>query len=369
MAGKRKDNPLDLPARTYYRNGAFYYQHPKTVGGKLERLGTDICDAKKKGDLYNDVKSGYGTIAYWLDRFIVHCESRVGLSKEQKGLARRTFEDYAGNVEYLKQAFGAMEVTTLMPYHVGKYLEIMRSKNRAVRANREKSCLSACYTWLLLQEESGVRLNPCAGIKRNPESKRTRYVTDDELAVLMRVLRDAPLQSKGSAKAVRALMMLVYRTLQRPEDILGWTAENIIEMNGKRVIRSQPNKLKGRTNVVVHLEVTPDVEEILIELNVDVNSKMPMIHRRDGHQYTYSGLNAIMQRYRTKAQKLRLGMEPFGFYDMKAKGATDMAADGVPLELIQHLAGHASKTTTEIYLKGRQVAIAAPNSRKLMGTE
>jgi integrase len=195
-----------------------------------------------------------------------------------------------------------------------KYLEVMRTKNRAVRANREKSCLSACYTWLLLQEESGVRLNPCAGIKRNPESKRTRYVTDDELSAMMRTLHDAPAQSKGSAKSVRALLMLVYRTLQRPEDILRWTPQNIIEMNGKRVIRSPQQKLKGRTDVVVYLEVTPEIEGILDELGACMNSLMPLIHRRDGHPYTYSGLTAIMQRYRTKAQKLRPRMESCWFY-------------------------------------------------------
>jgi integrase len=47
--------------------------------------------------------------------------------------------------------------------------------------------------------------------------------------------------------------------------------------------------------------------------------------------------------------------KPFGIYDLKGKGATDMYLDDVPLEKIQRLCDHASITTTEIYIKARLV--------------
>jgi len=59
------------------------------------------------------------------------------------------------------------------------------------------------------------------------------------------------------------------------------------------------------------------------------------------------------------------GQEPiasFGFRDLKGKGATDMYyLAKVPIEQIQQLLGHASKTTTEIYIKQRWRETAEPN--------
>lgn len=51
----------------------------------------------------------------------------------------------------------------------------------------------------------------------------------------------------------------------------------------------------------------------------------------------------------------------FGYRDLKGKGATDMWRDGVQIEKIQALLGHASKTTTEIYVKQRWVESVEAN--------
>ena len=54
-------------------------------------------------------------------------------------------------------------------------------------------------------------------------------------------------------------------------------------------------------------------------------------------------------------------MESFGLRDLKGKGATDMWLAGVPIERIQLLCGHASKATTEKYIKARWRETAEPN--------
>ena len=56
----------------------------------------------------------------------------------------------------------------------------------------------------------------------------------------------------------------------------------------------------------------------------------------------------------------------FGLYDLKGKAATDMFRAGVPLERIQHLLGHASIKTTEIYVKARLPDLVAPTARPLI---
>lgn len=350
MGRKRKTNQLGLDpkkhARLYPKHGAFYYVHKD---GRWERLGTDLAEAKSKAEHYNDAGGTFGTMAYWLDEFVLYCEKRVGLSKAQRGLSKRTYEDYKENVEMLKAFFGHFLPRQVEPFHVAQYLDLGAEQGRPVRANREKSCLSAAFSWMLRQPDAGIKLNPCVGVKRNPEQKRERYVEDNEYAAVYKV----------AEKSVRALMDLIYRTLQRPEDIITWDRKNIVSKieNGvkKRVIRTQ----QGKTDAKLDIEITPEIDTILKEIWGELGEfvGMPLIHTKKGKPYTYSGLCAMLQRYRIKAKLT----ETFGFYDLKGKGATDMWLSGVPLEKIQVLCGHESVTTTEIYVKCRWRGTVTPN--------
>jgi integrase len=85
-----------------------------------------------------------------------------------------------------------------------------------------------------------------------------------------------------------------------------------------------------------------------------------------GKPYTYDGLSAMLKRAIKKAnvERAKKGIEampPFGFRDLKGKGATDMWLAGEPIEKIQLLCGHEDKTTTEMYIKQRWRETAAPN--------
>jgi site-specific recombinase XerD len=62
----------------------------------------------------------------------------------------------------------------------------------------------------------------------------------------------------------------------------------------------------------------------------------------------------------------KCGLKDFGLYDLKGKAATDMYRAGVPLEQIQHLLGHSSIKTTEIYIKARLPDLVAPTSRPMV---
>lgn len=363
MVGRRKDNPLGLEPRVYPKHGAFYYVHRD---GRWEKLGTDIAKANERARLYNDTAGRYGTMAYWLDMFIVDCEERV-----RKGaMSPRTLADYEADIVPLKLFFAPpMLPTDIEPSHVQDYLDIGHQNNRGVRANREKACLSSCMSWLIRTGKAeGLRINPClraSGIKRNSETKRDRYVTHDEYRD---VYAAAPFQ-------VRAMMELTYRTLQRPEsDILHWTVANVVKKDGKRILRNEQAKVRGTTARVVDIALTPELDALLQTLV----GKVPKIGRplictsRETHGkpigsgYTYDGISAMLKRAIAKAnaERARKGQEkikPFGFRDLKGKGATDMWLNGVPIELIQLLCGHEDKTTTEIYVKQRWRETATPN--------
>ncbi len=347
MPKKRKDQSLGLPSRVYLKHGAFYYVH---LDGRWERIGTSIEEAKRIGNLYGDTTGMFGTVSYWLDLFLVHCKERTALPSKSGGLAQNTYDDYVKAADMLKLYFGDMYVHQVKSYHIAEYLDLGLKNNRPVRANREKATLSACFSWLMRKEESGITANPCIGIKRNKETKRQRYVTDLELNQIQEV---AP-------KNIAELLDLIYLTLQRPEDILLWTEKNIVEKvesdgSIQRVIRNDQAKKSGEK--VVDILITPEIQAILDKLRSD--NGLTFIRNRNGNPYTYSGLNSMLTRCFEKAKIKR-----FGFYDMKGKGATDMWRRGIPLEQIQILCGHESITTTEKYVKARWVDTVQPNTKK-----
>lgn len=355
MAGRRKNNPLGLEPRVYWNHGQFRYAHRD---GRWEGLGKDVDKANQRARLYNDTAGRFGTIGYWLDLFIVDCEARV----RDNTLAARTLADYKDGIVPLKAYFDAMLPSDLAPNHVQDYLLIGAQAGRPIRANREKACLSSCISWLIRTGRAdGLVVNPClraSGIKRNPETKRDRYVSHDEY-------REVYAQSPAQ---VRAMMELTYRTLQRPEsDILDWTVANLASKDGQRVLRVR----QGKTGKQIDIALSPGLDSVLKELVGEVpRIGRPLICTRVGKRYTYDGLSAMLKRAISKANQAReaQGREPiksFGYRDLKGKGATDMWLSGVPIEEIQHLCGHEDKTTTEIYVKQRWRETAAPNMVKM----
>ncbi len=361
--GRKRKTDADLPPRVYRKHGAYYFVHP---GARWERLSADKQEAERKAAVYNDPNGLFGTMVHWLDQFLLHCEQR----QAAKTLAARTVEDYRNAIlpSTETRARGALRVffcppitpMDVTPAMVQNFLATNAELGRPVPANRERACLSACFSWLLRTGKvPGLKVNPClrlSGIKRNKETRRDRYVTHDEY-------RDVYAMA---SEPERLMMELTYRTLQRPEsDIISWTSANLASENGRRVIVHQQNKTATKLRIALPAELSDMVDKSL-GIGAVVKLRQPLVRRRDGGLYTYSGLSSMLRRTiaaaneRRKARSLPL-IAPFGFRDLKGKGATDMWRAGVPLEQIQLLCGHNTKTTTEIYVKQRWIETAEPN--------
>ncbi|MBH2011115.1 MAG: tyrosine-type recombinase/integrase [Xanthomonadaceae bacterium] len=351
---RKGGDPLGLAGtRLAFKNGAFYYRHRN--GGRWERVGTDVKTAKERAALYNDPEGVFGTVGYWLDRFLVDCAERV----KAKDLAQRTASDYGKNVRFLRPYFGAMLPEHIQARHVQEYIDIGAGASRAVRANREIACLSSCLSWLMRTGNTTLQVNPCmqaSGTKKNSETKRERYVTHDEY-------RDV---YAAAGVQVRMLMELTYRTLQRPEsDILRWTPE-ILSRDAHTAHRVL-DFVQGKTGVRVKIAMTEQLELLVLRaMGAQPQAGQPLVHNLKGEGYTYSGITSMLTHAIGKANKERVRqglarMKPFGFRDLKGKGATDMWQAGTPIEKIQLLCGHSDKATTEKYIKARWSATAQPN--------
>jgi integrase len=356
---KRKDPDQGLPLRVYLRRGTLYYAHRD---GRWENLGKDLEAARRRAEHYADTTGTFGTMAWWLQQFVIDCEQRV----QAKDLAERTLQDYRGAVGSaeeptpLRTYFGHMLPTDIKPQHVSEYLELGAKMGRPTRANRERACLSSCISWLLRTGKvPGLQVNPCmqaSGVQRNAEKPRELYV---EHAWYTATYRQAP-------ESVQLLMELTYRTLQRPEsDIIRWTSTAVRVKDGAKVLSFRQYK----TGRQVDIALTGRLAELVQQAVGSIPQlHRPLVHTVHHKAYTYSGISAMLKRAQAKARaadKALADMPSWGFRDLKGKGATDLWLAGEPIERIQLLCGHAKKTTTETYIKQRWRETAMPNALNL----
>lgn len=365
--GRRRKNPdSGLQPRVYPKHGAFYYVHRD---GTWEHLGKDMEAANRKARVYNDPDGLYGTVVYWMERFLIDCEARVKAGI----LSQRTLDDYRGAIvptkrkdgedaqtgalaKYFKPPMTPLDVT---PNHIHQFLQIGAKAKRGTQANREKACFSAFMSWLIVTGECpGLEVNPClraSGVRRNPEKKRERYVTHQEYAEVWVV----------ATRSERLLMELTYRTLQRPDsDIVKWDTSHIINEDGRRKLDFIQHKTKRKHKIAL----SPALEQLLPVPDGKVRKlREPLVRTLKGGFYTYGGLLGMLNDSIHVANERRKArgigpMLPFGYRDLKGKGATDMYyIDKRPIAEIQQLLGHANQTTTEIYIKQRWRETAEPN--------
>lgn len=339
MGRPRKQPGQGLPERVYLKSGSYYYVHAE--GQRWERLGADLDAAKKVAAQYN---SGAGhhpnTFSFWIEQWKKENNARVTAGT----LAPRTRDDYAADLVPIEAVFGKMTPGSIQAWHITKYLKIGREAGRPVRANREKAAMSACLSWIISDTELGITINVAKLVRRNHEEKRKRYVSDEEYHAVY----------AHAGPAERALMELVYRTLQRPSDVLRWTWSSI-DANGVLSFK------QGKTGALMRIAVTATLRACFDDLAAARKKKsLYLVPREDGRPYTESGISSMLRKAVVAAE-----LKDLALYDMKAKGATDMYQNGTPIEQIQALCGHDKSSTTEIYIKQHMRKVMEPNERKI----
>ncbi|CAN7692201.1 tyrosine-type recombinase/integrase [Duganella sp. LjRoot269] len=335
--GRRREifDKHDLPPRVYLHHGSYRY-HPRE--GKRIPLGKDYGEAMRIWASIVKPVTDLGTVSALIDWYLINVAPKK---------APRTYADNKKEAEYLKKGLGHIPYSQLKPHHVATYRD-ERGQDAPVRANREKALLSHVYTKAM--EKGMVDFNPCKGVKRNAEKRRERMIEDREFQAVYAC----------AEPSVQRMMTLIYRTCQRPEDLIkaGPASIKRIEHEGReiRVLRIQ----QGKTGKTVDIILAGDLEK-LVDEHLSAKTVWPtFVHTRVGKKYTYSGLVAMFGRYVRKEK-----LTDFGMYDLKGKGATDMFRSGTPIERIQHLLGHESVTTTEIYIKARLPDVSMPNMREM----
>jgi integrase len=175
--------------------------------------------------------------------------------------------------------------------------------------------------------------NPCRGIERNQEAKRTRYLTGPEIARLSQALDE--LRDQNAANAVRLLLL----TGARQGELLSarWA-----DIDLEAAVWVKPGATtKQRTEHRVPLSAA--AVQLLTEMRAQADDDAVYIFpaRGGGHR---PHLNEAWIRVRKAAR-----LEGVHLHDLRHAYASILASAGLSLPVIGALLGHSTAATTHRY--------------------
>jgi len=331
MARPRTQN-FNLPPNVHQKHGAYYFVR----AGKWERLGSTLpiaLAAYGRRIEIQEVRGTPNTLPRLLEKFVTERASK---------LKPKTQEMYRRCVTLLKPVVADFLVHQLNAADVTQLVRGLRIRRGATTANQCRATLSAAYSFAI---ELGVATaNPVRDTKKISIPKRKRYLENDEIEKIA---------SCGSP-VVRAVVNLAYVTGQRISDVLDLSLEHSSEEFVTLIQRKTGHRMKLRMTkdlASVIAQSKAACSALLLKAHKDAKPTTIIFNRR-GATYTYDGFSTLWQRARVAS-----GVSDAHIHDVRAKALTDAEELGMDA---QRLAGHASRATTEIYLRGRRAYVADP---------
>lgn len=241
----------------------------------------------------------------------------------------RSYKDDKDNLERrILPALGKIRIDVLSTGDVSTFHRARRKT--PTNANRCLALLSHMFT---MAERWGLRphgTNPCKGIKRYPEKKRKRYLSNEEIARLAVALNKAEPENPLAVQAIRLCLF----TGARKGEILSlrWSdvdlARGVIEL---------PDAKRGPRPVFLN---APS-KQILASLPKVAGNPHVFPGRRTGQHLTELRL---WEDVREKA-----GIQDVRIHDLRHSFASVAVSGGATLPLIGGLLGHTTPTTTARY--------------------
>jgi integrase len=276
-----------LPRKVHESHGALYW----VDRNRWHRLcGADATDSELRQALAR-VQSGERPRTLG-DLFAVYADQ--GLHE----LAPKTQRDYKRALAGpLLKVFGHMSIATLRGAHVAQYLETRKRQGKPVAGNRERAALSSCFAWSMRQ--GYAEHNPCVGVRRNRETPRSRYVSDEELAALM----------SAASEPIQDAIGIAYLTGMRRGDLLALTKECAHEdglhwTEGKRK--------------VARVVLWSDELLFYVRRAMERSQCEALLTRAGAAGWSTDGFVSAWRRTKRKA-----GVSGFTFHDLRAKAGSD----------------------------------------------
>lgn len=304
--------------------------------GSFDKVALDVARAEARralgeiargGDPAREraLERGQQTVAELCERFV---KEHV-----KPYLKPSTARDVESQIDgHVKPALGRLAIAQVIRDDVARLHRSLAET--PYRANRVLATLSRLFRFA---EEVGLRpegTNPARGLRHYPERRRERFLSDQELARLGEVLREAEREQSEPWQAVAAIRLLVL-TGCRMGEVLGLRWD---EVDAERGLLHLSDSKTGARPVYLSAEAISVFEDLPSR-----RSRLWVLPGRGG-QAPFVGLPK-----RWAAIRRRAGLEDVRIHDIRHSHASIGAGLGLSLPIIGKLLGHTQPSTTSRY--------------------
>jgi integrase len=243
----------------------------------------------------------------------------------------RSVEEDEGNLSrHILPALGKIRISEVTRKHVTDLHH--RMKDKPTTANRVIALLSKMFN---LAEAWGLRpdnSNPCHHVQKYKENKRTRHLSEKELARLGDALTEE--SSTTNIFAIQAIRLLIF-TGARHNEIVTLTWQEVDFDHA--CLRLKDSKTGAKI-----IRLNPPALEILTSLPRQPDNTYVIQGKQPGQHLTN------LERYWTHL-RLKAAIEDVRLHDLRHTYASTGAANGLSLPVIGALLGHTQAATTQRY--------------------
>lgn len=224
-------------------------------------------------------------------------------------------------------------------------------KPTPIQANRLLAYLSKLFNWSEKNDYQPQNTNPCRHIEKNPENKRERYLSDDEIQALHTAL-DAE-EGRGNVHEAAAVRILLY-TGARLREVLGLRWDQVELQRdelGKEVIGGTIILREHKTAGKVGTKVLPLNLEAARELGRVANFKLAEGTKLSPFVFPGSKAKSCLptiQRFWERVRK-NAGLSDVHTHDLRHTFAAAAISEGLSLRVSGGLLGHTQAATTQRY--------------------
>ena len=311
------------------RSPAGYFTKRTAEGWLRDRL-----DEARRGGLPGGAHSG-ATFAEaateWL-RYIEHDRKRKP----------STVEGYASIVRpQLLPTFGAMAIESITPAAIERWLASLEQAS----SSRTKSLVLLHGIFQRARKVWGLAVNPVADVEKPPleRSGDIEVFSPEEVWALVRAAgseRDGALYLTAAFTGLRMGELLALRWRD-----VDWSARRIrVRRNFVRGEFGTPKSKRSSRRVPLASRVATELELLSQESRWKGDDDLVFAHPETGRPIDRSKL---LKRF--KAALRRADVRAVRFHDLRHTFGTRMAAQGMPMRVLQELMGHRDFKTTLIY--------------------
>ena len=295
-----------MPFRLYERIGKFKvsygYKLPggtwafrlTAAAGDKESCARIRVEAIERANELNGVPGESGETEGLFKRYFAWQRGLPKESEERK--ADSTLNENEHNeAKRLLKTFGKVKPSVIKPVHIYKYLDGRAAEGAPAKANKEIALLSAVLEYG--RRKGVLEVNPCRDIKYNKTRPDTRYVTPDELDLVMRTARE-----RGGMYLVGALCLrAAYLTVSRPDEMRHITRKAITDQGVEMAVGKRK---RGQAQRFKLIEWSDELRAVMKEaLSLQRTTSLYVFGNSDGQPYTTSGWNTNLRRLMEHAKK------------------------------------------------------------------